>query len=44
MDKYSLLRVIGPLRSVPGGDTHTFQVREILYMIFKVQANGCWQN
>jgi len=44
MDKYSFLRVIGPLRSVPGGETLTFQVRKILYMIVKVQANSCWQN
>jgi len=38
MDKYSFLRVVGPLRSVPGGETHTFQVRKILYMIDKVRA------
>jgi len=39
MDKYSTKRVIGPLRSVPGGITHTFQVRRVLYMTTKVQAS-----
>ena len=39
MDKYSYLRVIGPLRSVPGVITHTFQVRKVLYMTIKVQAS-----
>jgi len=38
MDKYSFLRVVGPIRSVPGVITNTLQVRKILYMIDKVQA------
>ena len=44
MEKYSFIREIGPPRSVPGGETHTFQVRKILYMIDKVQANKRWHN
>jgi len=44
MDKYSFARVIGPLGPVPGGAANTFQVRMILYMIVKVQANKRWHN
>jgi len=43
MDQYSLLRVIGPKGSVPGGIALNLQVRDILYMIVKVQTSICWQ-